>query len=1206
MLNRYVPLVVCLTLLSAQAFAQNPQGIGYAVEFAASGSGQFQIYPENTASFATNSVGNTGPTGAPNQIVAKADGSKLYLLGTTAVQSIDPAFATTKTLNGLTGAFSNEQMTPDGRYLIASASQGSGSGTVYVINTTSDTASLSEPVSGTIIGTLVSRDSSTLWILGASSGTFITTINLNTMAQVGAPLFLRDPATGGALGGAATTFGMSPTGLLYVTAGNQILEIDPGILASCQTSPLTCSPTKVISVSATPGPLEFTPDGAFAYFLNQTPNIGGRSLYRMSLPDHNLISYNSQEVFDSLIVAGQTRIFAHSAADTTLWDVAPDLSTVTVSALQSVLPATQVVSAVISDELPSAQFLFVMAGGPTLSDVYMINLSTNTVSAQAAAALGLGPLQFIYIPSQAPAGFTSPLTYNATQVNLTAGSTAAPLIARVLDQNGNPVFNVPVTFTGDPTQTITPANTTTNADGFVQTTVKMGANPGPFPVTMTAGSGNNTVTATFALTIPGAPGTPGGPGGGGPNQLSIIGGNGQLFLANSQYFGTNNLLTVQLLDTNGNPLANYNVTFTITGPLIGGLSGGQTTTTTTDDNGMANTQFFAGFPPQNRAFEGTVVTAVATDSAGTQLGTVNFNETIYQLDSFNGGEPNANLKPSIVMIAGGEGDVIPNAFTVNVTTAGFGQGQAIPNIGVRIADGNNPTNNGPGTCQGNPLTDQFGNLTCNFIPACGIGIPAGGSQFLGFDIEVGEKWGYSPNSLTLTQGSTRTLTLAGGNNQNGNPGSSLSAPLTATVTDNCGTAIPGVTVTWKVTQGSATLSATSSVTVGNGAAQTKVTLGSSAGTVKVTASIAGSTVTYTETANAIVGSLVLTSGGGQSALEGVAFAQPVVFTLQDNKGSPLSGYTVNFSLSGSGSGALSTTTTTTNSNGQASVNVTAGTAPGTLTITATFSTFSQSASLTVTAPGPNVTATSFVSAASFQAGLVPCEIATVTGPGLAPGISGVFLGNTLGIGPLPYTLQGVSISVNGISSPLLSVSNQGGVQQVNFQVPCETPTGSNGTVVVQVNSAITTVRGVTVYPMQPGIFTYAGPGGLNYAAIISVSNDSYVTPSNPAHVGQTYLMVVTGMGQTSPSAVTNSPGTGSQFVPVSSVTLAINNVGVPVTSVQYVQGAVGEYFITFTIPAQANGQPFPTGNNLPISLGGITSTGQTIFDTAQVALPALQ
>lgn len=1216
--NRNVPLVVCLALVSGAALAQNPQGVGYAVEFAPTDSGPFQVFPESTATFANSNIANTGPSGT-SQLVAKPDGSKFYIVGSSGLDSIDPAFATPKAVNGLTGTLTHGTMTPDGRFLFVSASQGSGAGNVYILNTANDSVVLNQPVNGSVIGVVISRDSSTAWILGESSATFVTTItlptNIGSVQQVGQPYLLRDPTTGNSLAGDATSFTLSPLGLLYVTAGNQILQIDPTVLdTTCQTSPLTCSPATVAQINATPGPLQYTPDGVYAYFLNQTPTIGGQSLLRLTLPitggNANLKVFRSTEVFDSVMVAGQNRIFAHSPSDSTLWDVAGDLSTVTVSSLQTVLPATQVFSAVISGEVPSSQYLFVLAGGSSLANVFLVNLSTNAVSAQAASSLGLGAMQYIFVPSQTPPAFSAtPLTYNATQTNLAPGATAAPLIARVLDQNGLPVFNVPVSFTGDPSLVIKPANTTTNADGYVQAIVTVGTTPGSYPVTMTAGTGNNTVTATFSLAIPGA-GTPGGPGGG-PNQLSIITGNGQLFQSGVLQFGSpNNLLTVQLLDTSGNPLANQNVTFTVTGAAIGTVGNPNTST---DDNGFANSTFFPGFPGQAAAFQSTSVVATATDVSGNVLGSVTFTETIYQVDSFGGGPTISIQQPVTSVIAGGEGDVIPGAIQAALFTNAFGRGQAIPGVGIRIADATDPNNNGAGSCQGAPLSDQNGVITCNFIPACATSITASGAQLglglHGFDIVIGEHASFTNYGVNILPGSTQTVVATGGNNQNGNPGAILATPLTATVTDKCGTPIAGVNITWKVTQGAGSLSTTSTQTGAGGFGSTKLTLGTGGGTtVQVTASInGGASATFKETVNVVAGSLTLTQGGGQSLKEGQQF-QPLVFTLKDTSGTVIPGAPVTFSLAaGSAAASLGSESSQTNAQGQASVTVTAGNAPGTITVSVTADGLNSSATLTVTAPGPSVTSTSFVNAASLQAGLVPCGLATVTGSGLAPNVTGVVSGNTLGIGPLPYTLQGVSISVNLVAAPILSVSNQGGIQQVNFQTPCEVQPTSSGTVVVQVNSAITTVTGVTIYPTQPGIVTYAGPAGTSYGWIISAKDGSYLTPSNPAHVGQTYYLVATGLGQTTPAAQTNAPGTGSQTIAASQVVLAIDNVGVPVTSVQYLQGSVGVYIITFTIPNTINnGQPFPTGTNVPVTLGGITPAGQTIYDNAPVAIPSVQ
>ncbi len=645
--------------------------------------------------------------------------------------------------------------------------------------------------------------------------------------------------------------------------------------------------------------------------------------------------------------------------------------------------------------------------------------------------------------------------------------------------------------------------------------------------------------------------------------------------------------------------------FTVTGPQIGSLDNPNAIT---DVNGLTGTDFFPGNPPQNTPFQATTVTAAATDASGNSLGAVNFIETIFQTNPDGTGAPIATVQqPSGTQtITAGEGDVVPEAIVIAVFSGSFGESAAIPNVGLRIADATNPENNGPATCQGastgGPLTDQTGTVHCALIASCSAGV-----GLHGFDISVGEYVVKTAYALNITPGATQTISaVSSSNNQSGRPGAALALPLSALVTDQCGTAAQGIVVTWKVTQGSATLANNTTVSNQGGTVSNHVTLGNTPGTVTITASINSTTVaTFTATVQAVVAGIALISGNNQTALQNTQFSAPLTFQLTDTSHNPVPGLAVTFSVAG-GSASLNAPSAITNASGQTSVVVTAGNNPGTVTIIGTYSTFTASATLTVTSPGPGITANSFVNAASFQQGLAPCGLATVTGSGLVPGIIGIVNGNPLGIGPLPYTLAGVTISVNGVPAPLFSAANQNGVQQVNFQTPCETVPG-NATVVVQVGTTTTTVQGVTVYPAQPGIFTYAGPGGVASGWVIDAVTGLTISPSNLAHAGSTYYLVATGLGQTTPAAVTGAYGTGKQIIPVSDVILAIDNIGVPVTSVQYVQGGIGEYVITFTIPLTlSNGSAFPTGTNLPIQFG-ITANGQTIYDneTPPVSLPGI-
>ena len=443
--------------------------------------------------------------------------------------------------------------------------------------------------------------------------------------------------------------------------------------------------------------------------------------------------------------------------------------------------------------------------------------------------------------------------------------------------------------------------------------------PGNYPVTLTAGSGSNVATATFTLSIPGAGST--GPTGGGPNQMTIVSGNGGLYQAQT---ANNSSLVVQLLDTNGHPLVNQSVTFTVVGTYA--TSAAVDGNTTTDTNGLASTGFYAQSIPQNTSFVPVQVTAVAAQGA------VTFNETVWQPDpDSNNAQPSAYLSvpTSLQTINAGEGSVLPGAIQATVFAHGFGTTLPIPNVAINITNSDNSGNPGPATCQGNPLTDQNGNVTCNLIPVCSTAVNAStmlpwGLGFHGFNIDFGGALDLTGYSINITSGSGQSLVISSGNNQSGRPGGALSAPLMATVTDQCGASAAGVTVTWKVTQGSAVLSTATTVSNAGGNVSTQLTLGQTPGTVQVVASInSTNSVTFTETIQAVVGSLNLISGGGQSALEGQAFASPLVFQVKDTNNNPVPGLTVNFSLA-SGTASISTTSGTTNSTGQASVSVTAG------------------------------------------------------------------------------------------------------------------------------------------------------------------------------------------------------------------------------------------------------------------------------------------
>jgi len=84
-----------------------------------------------------------------------------------------------------------------------------------------------------------------------------------------------------------------------------------------------------------------------------------------------------------------------------------------------------------------------------------------------------------------------------------------------------------------------------------------------------------------------------------------------------------------------------------------------------------------------------------------------------------------------------------------------------------------------------------------------------------------------------------SVSVISGDNQTGFVGITLGEPLVVLVMSDAGDPVPGVTVTFRVTSGSATVTPASAVTDASGKAETRLKLGSSPGLVQVTATVEG-------------------------------------------------------------------------------------------------------------------------------------------------------------------------------------------------------------------------------------------------------------------------------------------------------------------------------------------------------------------------------
>ena len=198
-----------------------------------------------------------------------------------------------------------------------------------------------------------------------------------------------------------------------------------------------------------------------------------------------------------------------------------------------------------------------------------------------------------------------------------------------------------------------------------------------------------------------------------------------------------------------------------------------------------------------------------------------------------------------------------------------------------------------------------------------------------------------------------TLKKISGDEQQGSVGVALAAPFVVSVLDEDGATIAGVAVTFSVTAGGGTLSASTVTTDANGRARSTLTLGSEPGTNTVVATVAGlEPEPFTATAiEQTPHSLTKVSGDGQEGLAGIALAAPFVVSVLDEDGAVIAGAVVTFSVT-AGEGILSVTTTTTDANGQATtaLTLTLGSDTETNTVSATVAGL-ESVTFTATAVG---------------------------------------------------------------------------------------------------------------------------------------------------------------------------------------------------------------------------------------------------------------
>lgn len=1146
---------VCLFVMTATAPGQNL----FLVPGTSSVSGAGTVVSGSSLA----SIGSFTAGAGAFQVVATPSGSKYYVIansGSSTVTVLDSNFSNPRSLGNLGLQATAAAITPNGSRLLVLA------GTLHIFDTSSPADNDLLPVGlnpgSPLFDIAVSLDGARAFVLGrnAAGGSTLYAINLSTNSVAGTfPI-----------AGSASGVSVGPNSFVYISTFNQLIELNPNTL--------TQTPNGLIPLNANPGKLVFTPDGRFGLAVNQTP-ITGSSLIVFDLAAHSVLSTAltpDSGLLDRLLVAGNNLVFAYSSQKQSIYQIS--LVPLAINPLN--IPGvsnTAVTSVALSNEIAggsrtTAQFLYFI-GNNTL---YKVDLATSIVASQPLAIVAnvisiAGPANTSGVPATL-------LQYGNNQI-LAAGGTSGPIVIRVLDAVGLPVSGVSVSFSStNAGVSIQNPTVVTSPDGFAVTSATAPTTSGIFTVTASVPGGQS---VNFQLGVGG-----GGGGNSSSSLVTIVAGQGQVvsenFNTSIQGFGSP--LIVSVKDITGTPVVGAVVTFSIQGPgaVSSGKPGdqaGATTMITTDSNGLASAAFLSQNINPGSGYQQTVVSASAP---GTNTVVFYVTTTTQQPNGITA----ATSKPlnGDPPLQGAAGSTAKGAVT---GTVGSNVGP-VPNVGIRLItlDFNGAIVTDPSQAPyvscADPngigvLSDMQGRISCDVV----FGPKRGTGQF---QVQLGYTFLSQPFPFVVTTGPPSAIRIIQGNNQTGLSGQTLKSAFSFQVTDAGGNPLPGVPVTFSVTPaGAVTLANVSFATDSNGNASALGTLGNIGGTATVRVTAGSATASFTVNISIPVGGVQPVSGGGQTTLVGTAFAAPLVVKITDTGGAPVAGAQVAFVVT-SGSASVGSMTVTTTASGLASTTVTAGTNVGPITVVASSNGFASSFALTSRLPGPsNVT---FANGASFLQGISPGSIVTINGTGIAPGVQGVVTPSSI-IGPLPTNLAGVDVLFNGISVPIFSVANLSGKESVTIQVPFELPPGTATVVINTPSNGSATINNVPIAQYSPGLFETVVNGQTLGVAVRP--DGSYVTPSNPARLGDVTCFFATGLGQVAPTASTNSAGVDGQMV-LAPVDVGVNNSGVRLVSATYSPGRIGVYQVCLEIPMDA-----ATGPSQPIGLVVHDAQGNAVF-----------
>jgi uncharacterized protein (TIGR03437 family) len=211
--------------------------------------------------------------------------------------------------------------------------------------------------------------------------------------------------------------------------------------------------------------------------------------------------------------------------------------------------------------------------------------------------------------------------------------------------------------------------------------------------------------------------------------------------------------------------------------------------------------------------------------------------------------------------------------------------------------------------------------------------------------------------------------------------------------------------------------------------------------------------------------------------------------------------------------------------------------------------------------------------------MVAGSFATVFGSGVRDA-DGSLVASSI---PLPASLGGVSVTVDGIAASVYSLSNVSGEQQMSFQVPWEIAGRTHAAVVITRNGQASASVDVPVVSAQPAIYTTDG----SQAIVVHAADYTLANAVQPLVRGEYAFTYASSLG-----SVSNQPANGaaSPSSPLASVLANVQATigGVPceVEFAGLAPGFVGVYQVNFRVPDGVS-----SGfQDMIITAGGVTSS----------------